>query len=125
MNELIQYAEDNNINYRIIEDQYLIGIFMGINEDEDPYDYRVAWMSYSKNNESLNELKVVPSSRGKGIASLMVEAAKELGAKELIADAYSDGSLSQEQLVAFYERHGFVKNVGDRMVLAKFEYEYL
>ena len=66
----------------------------------------VAYYSISKVNHSLTELVVSPKFQGFGVAGTIVEAVKEIGVDNLLAEAYRDG-LSQEALVKFYEKHGF------------------
>lgn len=111
MNELIALAKQNNWSYKIDETEYTFSFYLGHKETENGEghtydDYEVAYFNVSKVNSKLSELHVLPSFQGKGIAGAMVEAAKELGIDTLIAEAYKKG-LSLDQLVKFYEKHGF------------------
>lgn len=103
------------MTYRRMSNNDVFTFELGYFTDQDPssdnyvqHEKRVANFSLNKLNRELVELHVVPQYQEKGIASLMLEYAKELGATGLRAEVNGIG-LSQDQLIQFFERHNFVR----------------
>jgi GNAT superfamily N-acetyltransferase len=81
-----------------------------ISEDAQNFTIRLedkGLLHVSTKTHKLQMLKLSEELQGQGLASLMLEVAKEVGATELVAEKCGEG-LSQENLVKFYEKHGFV-----------------
>lgn len=122
MNTIINYCESNGFEYKIEETAYTYSVRIGYYQEYNEClgymtdEYSVAYFSISKVKNSLDMLEVTPEFQGKGIAGMIVEFSKEFGVTELLADACGEG-LSQEQLVKFYEKHGFEIHVQKHMVL--------
>lgn len=112
---LSNFAKNNNMTYRDMSNDCEFNFELGYFIDRDPsnenyeqYENRVAGFSINKLNKELKNLYVMPKYQGKGIAKLMVEYAKEMGAVNLIAEEKGVG-LSRDQLISFFERHNFVQ----------------
>lgn len=120
---LSNFAKKNNMTYRDMSNDHEFTFALGYFIDRDPssenyeqYENRVAGFSINKLNKELKNLYVMPKYQGKGIARLLVEYAKEMGAVNLIAEEKGVG-LSRDQLISFFERHNFVQKKGSLMVL--------
>lgn len=91
--------------------------------DQDARNYSISFqdglgfMHVSTNTHQLQHLRISEELQNKGLASLLVEVAKEVGATELTAQKCDEG-LSQKDLVKFYEKHGFVAYFQDENLAA-------
>ena len=112
MNTIINYCESNGFEYKIEETAYTYSVRIGYYQEYNEClgymtdEYSVAYFSISKVKNSLDMLKVTPEFQGKGLANQLMALVKELGIDNLMAESYG-GGLSQENLIAFYEKHGF------------------
>ena len=99
-----------NWENKVIETQYTYTMYVGYKEETTEYgkynSYEVAYFNVSKVNSSLESFKIAPEFQGKGLANQLMALVKELGVDNLMAESYGEG-LSQENLIAFYEKHGF------------------
>lgn len=100
----------HTLENKVEENEYTYTMYFGYKEETTEYgkldSYEVAYFNVSKVNNSLESFKVAPEFQGRGIASQLMALVKELGVDNLLAEAYSEG-LSQDNLIAFYEKHGF------------------
>lgn len=101
----------NQWESKVIEDRYTYTMYIGHVKEMTNLGYEVdafevAYFSVSKVNNSLESFKVSPEFQGKGLANQMMTLVKKIGVDNLMAEAFGKG-LSRENLIAFYEKHGF------------------
>lgn len=106
-----------NWETKIEENEYTYEMYVGYKKEMTPLgyevdSYEVAYIAISKVKNSLESIKVAPEFQGKGIANQLMAIAKGLGIDNLLAEANGTG-LTQESLIAFYEKHDFKKVVSD------------
>lgn len=109
-----KWCETQNMKYTIVKDDEYIEIYLGSYEvvanDFGGHEttYGVAYMRYLKSNNELKMLHVQDKWRNKGIASLLVNSAIELGADCVSAEPLpTEKEQDLDKLIQFYYKFGF------------------